>query len=233
DWGLAITSYNHGINGIASARRQYGGDIGKIVRNYKGSLFGFASRNFYAEFLAVRSIIHDLNSYFPGGVLFDRPIDHGRVRLMYPATLAQLANQYGVHAGLVQTLNPALTQRAADGRIPLPAGTELWLPKHTVPDSGFVTVYSRKQEAFPVLKPAYRAPRTAGPSKRVAARTIRTNPRKKTAYRRSKTHVVRKGESAFRIASRYGIQVRTMMAFNDLRPNAIIRPGQQLRIPVK
>lgn len=232
DWGLAITSYNHGINGMAVARRQYGSDIGKIVRDYKGHLFGFASRNFYAEFLAVRSIINDLNTYFPGGVLLDRPIDHGRVRLMYPATLAQLTNQYGVHTGLVQMLNPALTQRAADGRIPLPAGTEIWLPNAVV-GAGAVTVYTRRQDIFPVEQPAYPRLRSVEPRKQVAAKTIRISSRKKTVPRKSKTHVVRKGESAFRIASRYGVQVRTMMAFNDLRPNAIIRPGQHLRIPVK
>jgi membrane-bound lytic murein transglycosylase D len=223
-------SYNHGINGMATARRQYGSDIGKIVRNYKGRLFGFASRNFYAEFLAVRSIIHDLDRYFPGGVLFDRPIDHDRVHLMVPATLPQLAGQYGVHTGLVQALNPALTQRAVNGRAPLPAGTEIWLPKHRIPDSRFVTLHNRKQETFPIRKPAFRASETG---KRVAKRTLVKKPGKKTGSRRSKTHVVRKGESAFRIASRYGVQVRTMMAFNDLRPNAVIRPGQELRIPLK
>ncbi|MCI0653603.1 MAG: transglycosylase SLT domain-containing protein, partial [Methylococcaceae bacterium] len=233
DWGLAITSYNHGINGMAAARRQYGTDIGQIVRNYKSRLFGFASRNFYAEFLAVRSIIYDLNSYFPGGVRFDRPIDHGRVRLMYPATLRQLASHYGVSAGIVQSLNPALTLLAASGRIPVPAGTEIWLPKHTVSDPGLVANYTQRHETYPLEKPDYRVRQTFEPRKQVAVKSKRGISRKKKASRRTKTHVVRKGESAYRIASRYGIQVRSMMAYNDLRPNAVIRPGQHLRIPVK
>ena len=39
--------------GMARAIRETGTDeIGYIVRNYTGPAFGFASRNFYAEFLA-------------------------------------------------------------------------------------------------------------------------------------------------------------------------------------
>ncbi|MGH8558796.1 MAG: transglycosylase SLT domain-containing protein [Methylococcales bacterium] len=237
DWGLAITSYNHGINGMAAARDQYGRDIEKIVRNYKGRLFGFASRNFYAEFLAVRSIIGDLNKYFPGGVRLDPPIDRARVRLMYPATLAQLANDYGIGTGFVQALNPALTQPVINGRIALPAGTELWLPEHTVANRGSVTVNTRKYGTSPlekpIFKPVFRALRNTAPNKPVRVTASRPSPVKKTASRKSKFHLVRKGESPYGIASRYGVQVGTMMAFNDLRPDDVIRPGQQLRIPMK
>ncbi len=232
DWGLAITSYNHGINGLAAARNEYGPNIEKIVRNYKGRLFGFASRNFYAEFLAVRSIIGNLDKYFPGGVRLDPPIDHARVRLMYPATLAQLANDYGVGAGFLQTLNPALTQPVINGRIPLPAGTELWLPKHTVSDPGSITVYTRKQAAFPLEKSVFRAVSSV-PKKQARVAKGRPSPVKKAASRKSKLHVVRKGESPYGIASRYGVRVRTMMVYNDLRPDDVIRPGQQLWIPMK
>lgn len=232
DWGLAITSYNHGINGMAAARREFGPDIGKIVRNYKGRLFGFASRNFYAEFLAVRSIIHNLDQYFPGGVRFDRPLDHGRVRLMYPATLGQLASHYGIRESMLQSLNPALTLLAANGRIPLPAGTEIWMPKQMLPDTDVVALYTRTNDTVPSAIPRYRMHRTtASPVQRAAAKPLRTKLHRKKPSKRSKTHVVRRGESAYGIASRYGVRVNTMMVLNDLPPNAIIRPGQHLRIP--
>jgi membrane-bound lytic murein transglycosylase D len=52
-WPLAITAYNHGKMGMAHAARQLGTrDIGTIIEHYDSNSFGFASRNFYAEFLA-------------------------------------------------------------------------------------------------------------------------------------------------------------------------------------
>ena len=51
-WPLAITSYNHGKNGMLRAKKQYGSDLERIIEGYRSRYFGFASKNFYAEFLA-------------------------------------------------------------------------------------------------------------------------------------------------------------------------------------
>lgn len=56
DWPAAITSYNHGIGGMKRAQNQVGRDFVRIVKNYDGPAFGFASRNYYAQFLAAREI---------------------------------------------------------------------------------------------------------------------------------------------------------------------------------
>lgn len=56
DWPTAITSYNHGIGGMKRAQNQVGRDFVRIVKNYDGPAFGFASRNYYAQFLAAREI---------------------------------------------------------------------------------------------------------------------------------------------------------------------------------
>ena len=56
DWPTAITSYNHGIGGMKRAQNQVGRDFVRIVDTYSGSSFGFASRNYYAQFLAAREI---------------------------------------------------------------------------------------------------------------------------------------------------------------------------------
>ena len=53
-WPLAISAYNHGPGGIMRAVHAVGSrDIGDIVRRHHSERFGFASRNFYAEFLGV------------------------------------------------------------------------------------------------------------------------------------------------------------------------------------
>jgi membrane-bound lytic murein transglycosylase D len=59
-WPLAITAYNHGVNGVARAVRETGStDVCTILSDYNGPRFGVSSRNFYASFLAVLRILRD------------------------------------------------------------------------------------------------------------------------------------------------------------------------------
>ncbi len=64
DWPTAITSFNHGIGGMKRAQDQVGHDFVRIVANYDGPAFGFASRNYYAQFLAAREIASNPIQYF-------------------------------------------------------------------------------------------------------------------------------------------------------------------------
>ena len=64
DWPAAITSYNHGIGGMKRAQNQVGRDFVRIVKTYDGPAFGFASRNYYAQFLAAREIASNPMQYF-------------------------------------------------------------------------------------------------------------------------------------------------------------------------
>jgi membrane-bound lytic murein transglycosylase D len=65
-WPLALTAYNHGPTGIERARAAVGSDdIGQIVNAYDGPGFGFASRSFYASFLAARHVLKHSADYFP------------------------------------------------------------------------------------------------------------------------------------------------------------------------
>jgi membrane-bound lytic murein transglycosylase D len=64
-WPLAITAYNHGRAGVARAVKVLGTrDIATIIRHYRGRAFGFASRNFYPEFLAALDVIHNRREYY-------------------------------------------------------------------------------------------------------------------------------------------------------------------------
>ena len=67
-WPLALTAYNHGAGGLARAVRATGtDDIATIISQYKGPSFGFASRNFYPQFLAVLDVERRARALF--GVL--------------------------------------------------------------------------------------------------------------------------------------------------------------------
>ncbi len=65
DWPAAITSYNHGIGGMKRAQNEVGRDFVRIVNMYDGPAFGFASRNYYAQFLAAREIARNPMEYLP------------------------------------------------------------------------------------------------------------------------------------------------------------------------
>ena len=55
-WALAITAYNYGQNGVMRAIQKFGADYMKIRSEHKTKLFGFAARNYYPSFLAVRNV---------------------------------------------------------------------------------------------------------------------------------------------------------------------------------
>jgi membrane-bound lytic murein transglycosylase D len=131
-WPLAITSYNHGIEGMRAARDRYGLDFPKILDEYDGRTFGFASKNFYKEFLAAREIAMDPAAYFPEGLVPEPPLTHDRVTLERATPAANLASRYRVSLSELAALNPAWTTRALRGAAPVPQGTEIWLPEGTL-----------------------------------------------------------------------------------------------------
>jgi membrane-bound lytic murein transglycosylase D len=58
-WPLAIVAYNHGKAGIQTAKERVGSDaVEDIIARYNGPRFGFASKNFYSEFLAALELLH-------------------------------------------------------------------------------------------------------------------------------------------------------------------------------
>ena len=126
-WPLAITSYNHGVGGMARARSEYGTDFGRIVRQYQGPAFKFASRNYYAEFLAAREIATHPDKYYPGIVL-QPPMTEERIVLQQSMPATQLASQYGVSVDRLAAVNLAWLSSARSGRANLPVGHTVWLP---------------------------------------------------------------------------------------------------------
>jgi membrane-bound lytic murein transglycosylase D len=58
-WPLALMAYHHGIEGVLAARAAVGSDaVEEIIARYSGPRFGFASKNFYAEYLAALEIFY-------------------------------------------------------------------------------------------------------------------------------------------------------------------------------
>ena len=73
-WPLAITAYNHGRGGMLRAQSEVGSsDMSKVIDEYTGPLFGYASMNFYSEFLAAADVYKNHQQYF-GQLVLDSPI---------------------------------------------------------------------------------------------------------------------------------------------------------------
>ncbi|MFZ8927918.1 MAG: LysM peptidoglycan-binding domain-containing protein [Pseudohongiellaceae bacterium] len=134
-WPLALTAYNHGANGIARAIRDVGStDIGRIIADYKGPRFGFASRNFYPQFLAALHVDQNAQEYF-GLILKDREPDFQTVELDAFIDAEILAETLGVSVNSLQRDNPALQPSVWSGTKRIPKGYELKLDRYVFNDS--------------------------------------------------------------------------------------------------
>ncbi len=59
-WPLAITGYNHGPYGLKRAVKKHDSDdLVYLINNYHKSTWGFASKNFYAEFVAALGLMNE------------------------------------------------------------------------------------------------------------------------------------------------------------------------------
>jgi membrane-bound lytic murein transglycosylase D len=132
-WPLAITAYNHGASGMRRAAKALGTrDIVQIVRRYRSRTFGFASRNFYVEFLAADHVASNAEAYF-GPLALDRPIAFETIELPFYARPGDLAKAIGVDLALLKEANPALRSTVWEGAKYVPKGFELRVPRAALP----------------------------------------------------------------------------------------------------
>ena len=127
-WPLALTAYNHGRYGMMRAVRMLGTrDLGVIVDRYRSRTFGFASRNFYSEFVAAHAVYEDRAQRFPG--LMPQP--EAKFASFVPddyVDLPALARAAQVPEPTLRLLNPALADGIWKTDIFVPAGYDLRVP---------------------------------------------------------------------------------------------------------
>ena len=121
-WPLALTAYNHGAGGMARATRELGTNrIERIVADYKGRAFGFASRNFYAQFLAVIEVEKNARRYF-GELRMDTPPDFLLLTTDAYIDAEVFARSLGISLEQLRADNPALRPVVWDGSKRIPKG---------------------------------------------------------------------------------------------------------------
>lgn len=128
-WPLALTAYNHGAAGMRRASRKMGTtDIAVINRRYRSRTFGFASRNFYVEFLAALEIDQDPERFF-GPLAVDSPPEVETIELPYFASASGLARALDIDVATLRRHNPALRDSVWSGAKRVPKGFELRVPR--------------------------------------------------------------------------------------------------------
>jgi len=120
-WPLAITAYNHGLQGIRRAQKRHGSDIVKIVRNYKSRTFGFASRNFYAEFLSALHVVQNQKKYFPN-LSIKNPLQRASFRLPDYIHVNTAMKYFGMTREEIAESNPSLRRPVLNGEKRIPKG---------------------------------------------------------------------------------------------------------------
>jgi membrane-bound lytic murein transglycosylase D len=195
-WPLAVTAYNHGINGMMRAKAAKG-DYERIFQEHESELFKFASRNFYSEFLAAREVAKNYQAYF-GPLPIEPPVNSKAVVLPNYALVNDLLKHLKVDLDTFKALNPALREPVYLGQKLIPKGYEV-----RVPQQG-------------------KAVRLAD---NIPPQILKEDQAQTTIYQ------VRQGDTAFSIARQHGITVADLLRGNGLDDQAVICPGQNLRIP--
>ncbi len=201
-WPLALTAYNHGANGIARAVRDTGSDdIGRIIGEYKGPRFGFASRNFYPQFLAALEVDRNYDQYY-GPLNVDSHPGFYEETLSSFVSVNDLSNTLAVSVSDLKRDNPALQPSVWSGTKRVPKGYKIKVRRDSLPASNLLAsldslpLTSLFSEQIPDL-----------------------------------SYIVRRGDSLSVIAERYRTTVSELVAINQLRNRNSIRVGQQLLLP--
>jgi membrane-bound lytic murein transglycosylase D len=237
-WPLAITAYNHGRGGIARAVRETGtNDIGDIATRYRGKAFGFASRNFYAEFLAVVEITENMERHL-GEVPTLPPLQAVEVDIERPIHLAVAARRIGVSTDELIELNPALMSPVTDGRAMVPRGYVLRVPGSAADSpvqiasalraAGTEEVRTASASARPTTRTTSVAKASSGRAvaaakqstakvTKVASRS--TRPSAKVPEKQVVVHKVTAGQTLAAIARRYGTTVAMLQGMKSPRGN--------------
>lgn len=216
NWPVALMSYNHGQQGMRNAVASLGtSDFLTIVTRYEGKYFGFASRNFYAEFLAACKVMHQADRYFQN-IQYAKAVAHDSIKLSKPLYVSALLDNSSLTREELRTYNPALQSSVIFSRRLIPAGYELRLPTGRYKDLNSFIAQIR-----------------GSGSKQTAQATPVANKSQKNSNQKiscSSSYVVRKGDTLFSISLKFSTTINEIRSANGLNHSRIIA-GQKLTIP--
>ncbi|MFP6641704.1 MAG: LysM peptidoglycan-binding domain-containing protein [Myxococcota bacterium] len=260
-WPLAITAYNHGASGVRRATRKLGTrDIGVIAHNYKSRSFGFASRNFYAEFLAALHVTEDPERFF-GPIPVEEAIALDRAELPFYTTSSALARHLGVAVETLRAHNPALLGPVWSGQKRVPRGFVVKFPRAELsrPLAVALQTLPADDRFSRQTADSFHKVRRGETLSHIAAHYgFRISELQTLNNLRSRHHIragqrlrlptsadhfavatvaadgrytIQRGDTLEKIAKRFSTSEARLVALNDIRNRDRIRAGQVLKIP--
>jgi len=200
-WPLAITSYNHGIAGVLRKVRDYGSsDLASIIEDPNQRVFGFASTNFYPEFLAALEVYEKRRQYFPE-VRDEAPLHLSEITLSHSATLGFVLKEFpGISLDELRDANLGVSDAIWRGRSRFPPGYTLKVPARFAPNAN----HFKNSPPEPDVQPA-------------------------SSVYGGIVYKVRKGDTIYSIAKRYQTSAAKIVELNELSGNAL-KVGQILTV---
>lgn len=131
-WPLAVTAYNHGVGSLSKIVKKYkSNDISYLVKNVQSKKgFGFASRNFYASYLAALHVESHANIYFPEPLFKESELQFKDIRISKkPMKYNELLGYFDNNRALLKFYNPHLKTAYLKGKKSLPVGAILTVPR--------------------------------------------------------------------------------------------------------
>jgi membrane-bound lytic murein transglycosylase D len=199
NWPLAVTAYNHGRGGVARGLKMVGGSgLSDLIERYNAKSFGFASRNFYAEFIAASDVERNHAVHF-GTLQRKDPLRFDQVQTSdYYIPYQTLLRLSGTDENTFRRLNPAYRPDVIEGKLYVPPGHTLRLPPG-------------QAQAF-----------------RTALATLTASDRYEQQKLYYTQHKIKKGDTLARIAKKYGVTLAALKHANPklgkrLRRGAVVR----------
>ncbi len=129
-WAMTMTSYNYGRNGMLRAKQLYGNDFRKIVDSHNSRYFGFASRNFYAEFLTAMKVAKNYQDYFEE-LPIEPPLSFETIRLERSYDAGYFTSVPGINLEILADYNPHISRVLKRPMKIIPAGVDVRVPMET------------------------------------------------------------------------------------------------------
>lgn len=127
-WPLTINAYNTGPGRMLQAKKNLGTtDIATIIKKFKGSGYGFDSRNYYPEVLAALHVIQNKEEFF--GELKTHPIEkYEYLAMPSPMNVKELSRLAGISRNTIAEMNIGLKPEVLSGIRKLPKGYLIKIP---------------------------------------------------------------------------------------------------------
>ena len=254
DWYLALAGYNAGENKIAYGLRQSGAqDFWQLART---RYIRQETKNYVPAILAAMIIAKDPEKYGfyeqP-----ESPLEFDTIRVDYTVDLRLVAECSGVSLEEIHLLNPELARMITpsnmeyDLRVPkdtkdlylaeiaaVPVEKRITWRKHEVKAgetmNSIAAIYRTTESSIASVN-SFTVDTTLAAGQKLVIPIGRSNPavtyspkKSYSSYGQQKYYRVRKGDTLFRIANKYGVTVNQLCAWNGISKNHMLRTGESL-----